>query len=189
MLSSSRLNLVNDKRIKLERNSVSIVETEKGGAGTVIFTKNGDMISVQFKPGQHVHWLKNQKCSDGAIIVESGSDIQCHVVELKTTLSAKEWAKAQAQFAGMVANLYAVLGVLDLPDFSSLRCHISYIKETITASAAASPVLSKLPIGTPANSPAALSWSGLSIKVLEHDNIPVNPVPRDPATGLATVAI
>lgn len=153
--------------------TVSVVETDVGGATTVDFAVAAPSILVRGKARQSLYWLKSQSCADGAIVVVCPDGLHVHLIELKKTIGADKWTTIKTQLAGMLANVRGALGTMGLGEPIRLTCHVAYETDLF----ATAPVLTKA-INTAAGiTPLAGSdWSIGAISVLDHVDVPLNKI-------------
>lgn len=119
---------------------IEIAEPEKTGKGRVVFTSSNQCIHLPLA-GDSITWLKVRNagsmklnpdsCADGLFIELTGVSARIHIVELKKTVNLGKWDDIKSQFAGMVKQGLALVGVLGI-SVTEFVLYTAYWKDDLT---------------------------------------------------------
>jgi mRNA-degrading endonuclease HigB of HigAB toxin-antitoxin module len=178
---SAPLHLIINNYVSLvSANEIEIVEANETGAGKAVFKLTGPAICIKhYKDRPPLRWLNNQKCADGAILHEVGSDLDLHIVELKKSVSEGKWVDIKDQFEGMIYNALSIMAVLGVGKPTRIICHIAYEFDKITTQSAANSVLLKYPTGIARPLGGVLEWSQSTIQLKNYGSIVLKKIIRN----------
>ncbi len=166
-------NLFNREQVSCWEGCVSIIERKKGGQGTITFNHSG--LGVVITPpggGKHIFpILKNQKGADGALLLSKDGKMHLYLIELKSNLSLKDWAKSIEQCKSMFLCSLAVMGVLkiSITQIESVTCCIAY-KNDKMAQNTTDPIYLKTFVGVKPQLTPLQAWQKKKI-TLDHAKI------------------
>ena len=182
-LNRDKLDCLVNEIHHVDATSVSVVETDPGGAGTFRFNVDNECLCIRL-PEKAVRWMKEEDCADGAIFEFSPGGLRLHLVELKSTINSAKVIKLKKQFYGAYYNACFIATLLNLGPITEVILHVAYTRERFGNIQTTAPVTLKTLTGRPESSTVAewrarrLTLSGLS------DAFPLNVVERD-ASGNA----
>jgi hypothetical protein len=133
-MSFSNIDLLNSHYVKIvDDGGVRIVEESKDGAGTCYFQTNSPTLLIKAKDQSPVVWsLKNQKCAEGAFVVRrADQSLELHIVEMKSSLTHKEFLKVLEQWRGMYLSALATLGVIQTEAPTKVVAYVAYKKQSV----------------------------------------------------------
>jgi len=153
--------------------SLNVVEPEPSGAVTVDFAVAAPSIRLRAPNKNNLYWLRNQCCADAAILIWCGDDIHLHLIELKKSIGAQKWNEIKVQFAGMLANVDAMIGTMRLPRPVHVTCHVAFQNDNF----AASPILTKV-INTPAGAIplGGAEWAAGKVDLPDWPQVAINKI-------------
>lgn len=130
--------------------TIKIVEADDKGKGEIEFsTVNGVLLHVKSDLKYHFSILKEKRNADGLFFEFDKQDnlVALHLVELKVSVSPREWSDIQAQMRSTLKHALAILGVLNISLPAKLVCHSGYQNDKITEIKAAAPIMNKALMG------------------------------------------
>ncbi|WP_455962729.1 hypothetical protein [Methylorubrum aminovorans] len=190
-LDNAPLHLVIRDYIELKtEETVEIVEANEKGAGRAVFEIKGNALLIRhFRDKPPLKWSKNQKCADGAILIEDGITNSLHVVELKKTVSEKKWPDIREQYEGMIHNVLAILAVLDIKRPKTITCHIAFETDKMPILSSTNPVLLKFPVGEARPIGGALDWANSRITLSSFGGVKLQKIQRGAGSvGIGDIA-
>lgn len=148
-LSEACLELVQKQHVEFhEPGIVEIVEQSEAGAGTVrLLTPDIALKILPDNDNHPIRWYCENKCADGAIILQTPHGFHVYVIELKSCLSTSQWAKARKQIRGMLINTLATMGALSLSEPIGVTCYIAMDSEKVGDFLSKSLGAKKRPVG------------------------------------------
>lgn len=111
---------------------ITFIETGKGGEGACTLKSTAPTLFINAKKGNFVSILKNQKCAEAAFLTLQQDNEMLAMLEMKSSLSKKEWMKVLQQYSGMYLCTKAVLGILQMQEPQTIKAYIAYRQEDIT---------------------------------------------------------
>ncbi|MBC7907680.1 MAG: hypothetical protein H7Y60_13185 [Rhodospirillaceae bacterium] len=173
-----RLEWLNRDRLEFSETRVHVEETAREGKGVVSF----DLTSpcLRLKVGEKpIAWLAEQRCADGLILELSNGRLRVHIIELKKIVRAVTWASIQEQFAGMLRNALAVIGVAGLPEMFEVVFYTAFTQDEVSATPD-SLMETKFEVGEAPLAPN--SWTATHIDIC-HVRGAHHKIPRHEVTG------
>jgi len=173
---------------------VDIEEFALSGAGKVTFHTSVSSIRVIPDNDNHpISWYFENKCADGAVIIQYESGLELHIVELKTKLTPDKWTLARRQLQGMLANSLSIVGALSLESPALVVCYVAFSVETVGDFISTNTVVQKQLVGAERASPdtkiaSYRDFKNAVLTLLDGQVVPVKLVYRD-IHGNASVTI
>ncbi|UWQ53242.1 hypothetical protein [Leisingera caerulea] len=136
-----------------------VVEKNKGGAGKCTFESTHNVIFIGARDNAPVVWcLENRKCAEAAFcVVHSDSSSSLHIVEMKSSLTRKEFEKVIEQISGMYLSAIATISIIEAPQPANITAYVAYKADNISTPPSATLITSKTLVGG-AELPGAKEW-------------------------------
>lgn len=161
------------------------IEVREAGASLVFDVEEETLFVRHVDDQPPLKWANQRRCADAAMILNKRTQLDIHIVEIKSKITLKEWVKVKSQFEGMFLNTLAVLGVIEEGLPYRIVCHISFIENAIDIDHLTDPLLIKAPVGRVQSFSDLNSWKRELMDIGNRSNVPIRKWQRSLANNSA----